>query len=1399
MKSNRKWYQLAGSLSLVALLALSLVWVVSVAADHDADEVGTITVGKPVVSPDQAKVASADRVVAVTVTDEDLDTTLFVGEGPNAEVADSPEIVIELNAPLTFGDTFRVSLIDGAAPDSAYTIIGDAVNQLPLVDRNRDGGVTEADIVVVLSGDTAKISLIRLFDAINGQLQFSADSNIGVGDRFILRWATSGPESAIVKVEGDAEEMSLSLQEGAPGVYSGSFVIADEATINIGAVDDEQHLVPAGLLADHVFPNESHIVGSNLVTGDTFDVTLDFAPVDIDGNTVADGAGIDDIAIAGAASTSLKIALDTDVNAGGLQVKLTGTANADVGDAFTLTYGRSIVNESITVPNTGDAGFNDQGAIGVVDAGDSFVVKLTATPIDANDDGVVTTTDITINPGTATTITVAVDADVNVGGDGNVQFTISGDEAGQTFTVTYVGQVVQNETVPATGLQPGETQVITLSNPPLRDANADDLVDSGDITVNLTTIVVDVVTGDDGGLTVRNSSAAEILDGTQFAVTYSGSDQFTITLIEAPVTSAVTIGSLVVPAAGNPGALYQINEVDASAGTVRIGVLVNTPATGTVLGVTYAGSEQHTPPGVSKNTGDEFVILLANVVLDGADAGTDVGPADVVALNPVKVTVLTVTGDLGTLKVRATEFIDADETFSFTYVRPANFNAQNALDPSAPGALNPKALPIVSATSGTQALITYEDSTPNVDVELTVGVESDAPVFEAAAPENGSSKSASAGVDFSIEISDVGEAGVDADTTDTVASSIRFVLTTDRPPVGGFSDPTALAVRDFVVTADSISGVDIFTATLALDSANLTLAGLAIPAGFVTTISWWVEATDKAGNAAITDADADVDGNQAYTFSIDAVSATIVDSFTGDWWDPVANRVKGSRGAVTTGGAMDNSIRIVFSEAIKDDSVVAAGSAFTVEGFTVIGADLFAGAPTSVFLTVSPGMDPSDTPKVSLVGTITDLAENPAATGDKTPKDGIAPSPTAVLSTDLTTSAVTITVTSDENIRTRRPALTLFITGDDGNTRAAGIDPAAITPSATEENTWTFDFTIAAKQTYSVVVGVEDAARNAGAIGVDNPESDGAVIFEVDTNLPQPTTDPVDANNDNIADDDIAAAAFVFIALDWSGVEKNEYPGDTHTAVNLTSAILDAGTDAERDLIAEGVASVRNGNEWSLGISGVDLGEHKLTYNGTDDAGNTLGVDGATLTFTVSSPPPFVRNLTTGMNLISLPGRPENGDINAIFGDVPQVNLVFTRDGDRWLVAERNSATGLFEGNLSALDSRHAYWVRATANADLSVQIPPLGALEVPPEIPVMGGKWNLVPVISLLPIGPNAATQIQAGSGVSGDSYLGASWTRAFTFDGRNWIRIEPGANDNVEIGNGYWVFFTANGTLVP
>ena len=201
---------------------------------------------------------------------------------------------------------------------------------------------------------------------------------------------------------------------------------------------------------------------------------------------------------------------------------------------------------------------------------------------------------------------------------------------------------------------------------------------------------------------------------------------------------------------------------------------------------------------------------------------------------------------------------------------------------------------------------------------------------------------------------------------------------------------------------------------------------------------------------------------------------------------------------------------------------------------------------------------------------------------------------------------------------------------------------------------------------------------------------------------------------------------------------------------------------------------------------------------------------------------------------MSIPRDPWNTSIDAVFGAVEALDLVFTIEGDRWLVASR--VRGDFEGTLDTIDVGHAYWVRSAATVTVAIYIATLRSQQILPTVPVEGGRWNLAPVISLLPVG-SGRREKRWGTKLDADDYLGANWTRAFTFNQGRWISIRQGAtpqcenpaapvpanavgtcgaetaprsgefftaptadlSDGVQIGRGYLVFFTEDGTFTP
>ena len=154
--------------------------------------------------------------------------------------------------------------------------------------------------------------------------------------------------------------------------------------------------------------------------------------------------------------------------------------------------------------------------------------------------------------------------------------------------------------------------------------------------------------------------------------------------------------------------------------------------------------------------------------------------------------------------------------------------------------------------------------------------------------------------------------------------------------------------------------------------------------------------------------------------------------------------------------------------------------------------------------------------------------------------------------------------------------------------------------------------------------------------------------------------------------------------------------------------------------------------------------------------------------------------------------------------------------------------------DLTSIDAQHAYFVRASESVTVGVDISSQDALRPSPAIRVKGNQWNLVPVLSLLPL-----DKITMGSALDADSYLGSeTWSRALGYDRGWWTGMvvngeevhqcynpeqkpktegDCGAQDPVndgeyftedkrgqtddvvEIGRGYWVWFTKDSTITP
>ena len=199
--------------------------------------------------------------------------------------------------------------------------------------------------------------------------------------------------------------------------------------------------------------------------------------------------------------------------------------------------------------------------------------------------------------------------------------------------------------------------------------------------------------------------------------------------------------------------------------------------------------------------------------------------------------------------------------------------------------------------------------------------------------------------------------------------------------------------------------------------------------------------------------------------------------------------------------------------------------------------------------------------------------------------------------------------------------------------------------------------------------------------------------------------------------------------------------------------------------------------------------------SGTDTAGNT--VEDASTSFEIVARKLVEIDLTPGWNLISLPGMPANTDVNAVITNM-DVSAVVTYDPSvpgGWAQAVRETATSSLSGTLMTISGNTGIWIKTSSFKSLKVDIPPVGQGTIPPSFTLLAG-WNLVPVVA-----------VQAGvEDVDADTYLsGLKWSRGYGYDSLTGTLegfVPDGKDDEgarVEVGKGYWVFVSEDGTLVP
>jgi len=618
--------------------------------------------------------------------------------------------------------------------------------------------------------------------------------------------------------------------------------------------------------------------------------------------------------------------------------------------------------------------------------------------------------------------------------------------------------------------------------------------------------------------------------------------------------------------------------------------------------------------------------------------------------------------------------------------------------------------------------------------------------------------------------------------------------------------------------------------------------------------TYQVVAKDRTANASTSDSDAATAGNQTHKVTVDSTAAVMARATTGKAWDAVNKKLAANRSSVMlefTKGGLDADVE---ANAYFLDSTALAVADFLVEGATITGvvfpavkkADTDASfnkdTRNRVFLTLESDLLPNAKPKVSVVGTISDVAGNITPIQEKNALDGIAPKLTVTITGEVDTrpvvsaatgKKVTVRVVSDEALAAAPTVNFSTLTDIVASPYAEVAATNAVTATAVTGLTNTWDATRAIGDAptsgtpglISVRASGADSSSNTGTAGQGAAVGDDinlagttpALVFEFDNEFNDGVVDTSTIFNLNpasaVATETESTNPFIRIDFDGEGAEykiggsdsitvgTTKVEIDSHNSVTLTKVTLD-GVDVIGD-----VGSVDT-NSFQVATSGLALGKHTLLVNAKDDVANKLAAD-LKFEFTVVVRKEHSLSLVPGWNLVSFPGDPVDTAINTVVSPNTAISTILTYDpadaNGPWLVATRVS--GSMEGTLTTLDSNHAYWVSTDTFDPIKTTLAERAFSTLPPSIPLVAG-WNLVPVGDLL---------LQTvGTELDADVYFASStWSVAYHFDAskNRWDKIvaslacdldeatvrssaDPGC---VEIGEGWWLFTTKSGFLVP
>ena len=473
---------------------------------------------------------------------------------------------------------------------------------------------------------------------------------------------------------------------------------------------------------------------------------------------------------------------------------------------------------------------------------------------------------------------------------------------------------------------------------------------------------------------------------------------------------------------------------------------------------------------------------------------------------------------------------------------------------------------------------------------------------------------------------------------------------------------------------------------------------------------------------------------------------------------------------------------------------------------------------SAVYLQVNK-LDTSAQPKVELTGEIKDLAGNTRTEGNIAKiNDGLSPVLTVTPSTELAKDTVTITVSSTEDLRIN-PQVTVVASTEPAKVMSKVMAFDAFTGDAPTVSlqtgsltTWQATFKKSGQaERYYVVVKGEDRAGNFDVVG-DATNDEDIISFQLDAKAPG--LNFKDAADKDLEDSKQTEGAVWLVAE----FDEDEHADDKSRKVTVTALTL---TDTKSEEVVTEDVTLVFGDEvacddhdaaadadpvpqskCAVRTVAVNLmpGMYNIKVTGVDAVGNetTGNVD-----FEVIEAEPFEVPLRPGQNFISIPGMPmgDGGNIDTLLAD-ESISSISTYDRSRelqgenpWLRSSKDLETGMFSGDITAIEPGKAYFINSTASVTLEITLQAAG--DLPPTIPVRQG-YNAIGFWSV-----SGDTEAEI------DLYLGSiGWSVAYSYDptpGKGWEVLRKGGTDEnfeglkIEAGKGYLVYALYDGVLTP